>query len=186
MSLLPLLFDDKYFYRPFHLLDQYFGRVLDPEELFQPLSIPDTSLFFPNLTSYYRPWRRRYSFPDISSDLKLDKDKFQVHIDVEKFSPEEITVKVTDDNVITIEGKHDERKDEHGYISRQFVRKYAIPSCHDMKQIESKLSSDGVLTITAPRNEEHRIVHRKIPICQTGVPSRHTLEKNVGKDNCND
>ncbi|XP_060817344.1 protein lethal(2)essential for life-like [Bombus pascuorum] len=29
---------------------------------------------------------------------------------------------------VTIEAKHDEKKNEHGWVSTQFVRKYIIPS----------------------------------------------------------
>lgn len=31
------------------------------------------------------------------------------------------------ENALIIEGRHDEREDEHGFIRRHFVRKYEIP-----------------------------------------------------------
>lgn len=31
------------------------------------------------------------------------------------------------ENALVIEGKHEERMDEHGYIARQFTRKYFMP-----------------------------------------------------------
>lgn len=55
------------------------------------------------------------------------KFNFQVILDVQQFSPQEITVKTTDKYII-VEGKHEEKQDEHGYISRQFTRRYQIPS----------------------------------------------------------
>lgn len=74
----------------------------------------------------------------------------QVILDVQQFSPDEITVKTVDNHVV-VEAKHEEKQDEHGYISRHFVRKYVLPPSHDLINITSTLSSDGVLTITAPK-----------------------------------
>lgn len=45
-----------------------------------------------------------------------------------------------------------------------------------MARIESKLSSDGVLTITAPRMQSE-IEHKSIPITQTGTPAKGVAEK---------
>lgn len=52
---------------------------------------------------------------------------------------------------MVVEGKHEEKADEHGYISRHFVRKYLLPADTEPEQVASTLSSDGVLTITAPK-----------------------------------
>lgn len=42
-------------------------------------------------------------------------------------------------------------QDDHGFVSREFSRKYSVPAGVDPANITSSLSSDGVLTITAPR-----------------------------------
>lgn len=42
-------------------------------------------------------------------------------------------------------------QDDHGFVSREFQRKYRVPTGVDPGSITSSLSSDGVLTITAPR-----------------------------------
>ena len=94
---------------------------------------------------------------------------FQVNLDVQQFKPEELTVK-TVDNFIVVEGKHEERQDEHGFISRQFVRRYQLPDEVDPQAVVSQLSSDGVLTITGPKKalpSSERIV----PINQTQAPA---------------
>lgn len=44
-------------------------------------------------------------------------------------------------------------QDDHGFISREFLRKYRVPAGVDPANITSSLSSDGVLTITAPRKQ---------------------------------
>ena len=79
----------------------------------------------------------------------------QVILEVQQFSPEEITVKTTGNNVI-VEARHEERQDEHGFVSRHFVRRYVLPPSHDVINVTSSLSSDGVLTITAPKKVKLR------------------------------
>lgn len=96
---------------------------------------------------------------------------FQINLDVQHFTPEEIHVKVVDHSII-VEGKHEEKLDEHGYVSRSFTRRYVIPKNHNIDHVESKLSSDGVLTITVPKHEAIEGNVRKIPITHTGAPHK--------------
>lgn len=102
--------------------------------------------------------------------VERDQDKFQVIVDVQQFAPEEIVVK-TDDKCITIEGKHEEKKDQHGYISRQFVRRYELPQGYDIGHVRPSLSSDGVLTITAPKLALPAPGERIVPISRTSTPA---------------
>ncbi|GJQ70846.1 hypothetical protein Trydic_g769 [Trypoxylus dichotomus] len=161
-------------FRPSRILDQHFGLGLHPEDLMLPFDIPQTARAMLRCpTGYYRPWRSQAGEKDTGSVVTFDKNKFQVNLDVQHFAPEEITVKITGKNTITVEGKHEEKQDEHGFISRQFVRKYVLPENHDIEKIESKLSSDGVLTITTPKiSDKPSLENRTIPIQQTGVPSK--------------
>nr|AHE77381.1 small heat shock protein [Lissorhoptrus oryzophilus] len=106
------------------------------------------------------------------SSITVDKDHFQASIDVQQFKPEEISVKLID-NTVTVEGKHEERQDEHGFISRHFVRKYVLPDDCDVKQLRSRLSSDGVLSVTAPKKPEGKqLEYKEIPIIKTGKPMK--------------
>lgn len=75
---------------------------------------------------------------------------FKVSLDVHQFAPREINVKTADDSVI-VEGTHEERPDEHGYVSRHFLRRYVLTKDYDVDHIACSLSSDGVLTIVAPK-----------------------------------
>lgn len=61
--------------------------------------------------------------------------------------PEEITVKVSGNNQLTVEGKHEEKQDEHGKIYGQFFRRYILPNNFDINKVESSLSLDGLLNI---------------------------------------
>ncbi|KAG6443654.1 hypothetical protein O3G_MSEX002975 [Manduca sexta] len=81
--------------------------------------------------------------------IKMGKEKFQVSIDVRQYNKDEIRVKARPEYVI-IEGKQ-EKKTKRGCVIRQFVRKFKLPDgCHP-EDMETKLSSDGILTITARR-----------------------------------
>lgn len=177
MSLVPMMFRDWWedFDTPLRssrLLDQHFGTGLRVDDLFSSLSTrtPTSPLL---RSGYYRPWRNTaLARQDSGSTLNLDKDKFQIILDVQQFTPEEITVKTTDRYVV-VEGKHEEKQDEHGFVSRHFTRRYQLPSGYDPIDVVSTLSSDGVLTVTAPKkalpapNPE-----RSVPIQQTGQPAK--------------
>ncbi|KAM5132579.1 alpha-crystallin B chain isoform 2-T2 [Mantella aurantiaca] len=97
-----------------------------------------------------------------TNQMRLEKDKFSVNLDVKHFSPEELKVKVSGD-FIEIHGKHEERQDEHGYVSRDFQRRYKIPLDVDPLSITSSLSPDGVLTVSGPRKMAD-VPERSIPI----------------------
>lgn len=176
MSLLPLLFDiaDEFSESPFHRSCN-FGRTVNPNELIflsepgllQSLSIPSGNH---RHTGYNR--RPRYLMRKNKAEGKgksaVGKDGFQVCMDVQEFAPNEITVK-TVGNAVLVEGKHEERQDEHGYISRQFSRRYTLPEGYNAKDVVTQLSSDGVLTVKAP--PEQKAVEgsvRVVPIQQTG------------------
>ncbi len=193
MSLFPLLFSNWWeeLDRPHHVRDQHFGVGLHPDHLailptdiFEPRPPHPINSIVPHLpprthhasthSHYYRPWGdllRRQKEGGIST-VKADKDNFQVVLDVQQFSPEEINVKVVDKYVV-VEGNHEEKQDEHGWISRKFTRRYLIPEQCNVEKVESKLSSDGVLTISVPRKEQPKLegAERVISIQHTGKPA---------------
>ncbi|KAF8789198.1 Protein lethal(2)essential for life like protein [Argiope bruennichi] len=53
--------------------------------------------------------------------------------------------------IIVIHGKHEEKTDEHGFVSREFTRRYLLPEGTDPETVKSSLSQNGVLTIEAPK-----------------------------------
>ncbi|XP_061094906.1 heat shock protein beta-6 isoform X1 [Conger conger] len=78
-----------------------------------------------------------------------DRSGFTVQVDVKHFSPEELMVKVTGD-FIEVHGKHEQKKDGPGLVSRQFNRRYRIPEGVDVAALESAVSPEGILVICAP------------------------------------
>ncbi|XP_026325314.1 protein lethal(2)essential for life-like [Hyposmocoma kahamanoa] len=176
MSMLPCVFDYDLPVIPRRLFDQDFGLALTPDDVLISAVSPLHS------RDYYRPWRQLAAAArDQGSSIKSDKDKFQINIDVQHFAPEEISVK-TADGFIVVEGKHEEKKDEHGYITRQFVRRYALPEGCRADSVESKLSSDGVLSIIAPRQPRAVKGERPVPIQQTG-PIRKEIKDQGPQEN---
>lgn len=75
-----------------------------------------------------------YLHPRVSYGKSVDAEEtngrkiaFEECIDVQHFKPEEISVKV-EKNSILVHAKHAEKQDEQGYISRQFKRRYELPT----------------------------------------------------------
>jgi len=89
------------------------------------------------------------SKPENSFNMTLNLIfQFQVKLEVAEYQPDELVVKITD-NWISIEGKH-EIKEENKFSSRQFSKKFTIPTGVEPENITSTLSNAGVLTISAP------------------------------------
>ncbi|KAK3514316.1 hypothetical protein QTP70_014170 [Hemibagrus guttatus] len=82
------------------------------------------------------------------SEVSAQQSRWAVSLDVNHFAPSEITVR-TQSGFLEIEGKHDDRQDEHGYISRCFLRKYKLPAGIEAESIRSFVTGDGVLTVEA-------------------------------------
>ena len=84
--------------------------------------------------------------------VKEDDNKFEVSLDTHEYGPDELKINVVD-NLMSVEGKHEEKsEDGNSYVSRHFVRKYTLPRGCEAENINSNLSSDGVLMITALKN----------------------------------
>ncbi|KAJ8041814.1 Alpha-crystallin B chain [Holothuria leucospilota] len=100
---------------------------------------------------------------DGAMDVQVTDSEFKVAVNVRSFQPEELDVKqIVDDNVI-IHGKHEEKSDEHGHISREFVRRYKLPPDVDANEVASSLSHDGVLSIKGKR-KTNQPAEKVIPI----------------------
>lgn len=87
----------------------------------------------------------------IERQTHTSKDGFQVSLDVQHFAPNEIRVKTNDkDNSIVIDARHEERQGGHSYVSRKFQRRYRLPEDFNVNDVVTSISSDGILTVTAP------------------------------------
>ncbi|KFO35478.1 Heat shock protein beta-1 [Fukomys damarensis] len=119
------------------------------------------------------------------SEIRHTPDRWRVSLDVNHFAPEELTVK-TKDGVVEITGKHEERQDEHGYISRCFTRKYTLPPGVDPTLVVSSLSPEGTLTVEAPIPKVTQSAEITIPVtfearAQIGGPETGKSEQSGAK-----
>lgn len=162
-------------FRPFRMLNQRFGMLIDPEEVFHAMSLPRI------LARHQEEFFKQPKYASVTSVQETvetdnavtpENKKFKANFDVQHYKPEEISIKISGDRTLIVEGKHEETHEERGQIYRHFVNKFVIPKSCDISKIESKLSSDGVLTITAPTIEEEQIEQKTIPIMQTGEPAK--------------
>lgn len=95
---------DSFFSRPrtSRLIDQHFGTAIRRNDLLSSLANTQISAS-PRSPYYIRPWGTALSRQDSGSTINVDKNKFQIILDVQQFTPNEITVK-TNDKFIIIEG----------------------------------------------------------------------------------
>ena len=64
---------------------------------------------------------------------------------------QELSIK-TEGDVLIVLAKHETKAEGgHSYISKQFEQRFSLPSGVKPEKISSKLSKEGVLTVTAPR-----------------------------------
>ncbi|KAF9424921.1 hypothetical protein HW555_000222 [Spodoptera exigua] len=151
--------------------------------------------FYDMHSRYFRPWRlmdKQSISKEFGSTIENEKGNFKITLDVQHYRPEEISVRVTDNEII-VEGKHEDRPDSHGYISRQFKRRYALPSQCPGENVTSSMSSDGVLIIIAEKKSSSEKQEKIVPIKMCGftpktIESKMTSEiiKNSVKENIKD
>lgn len=162
-------------------LEPRFGLGLLPRDFHSDRIVPRSGTHHLP-TGYRRPWAMvRHATQELAKDQKnlhIGKDGFQACVDVHHFQPSEISVKIVDHTVI-IEGKHEERDDGHGSVTRHFVRKYVLPKEYDSNTIHSSLSSDGVLTIKAPPPPSLSSGERHIQITHTNIPAHLSVKENI-------
>nr|AXU24963.1 heat shock protein 20-2 [Cyrtorhinus lividipennis] len=127
------------------LYDQHFGLGLGD------IPVPRMTHLPALRAGYLRPWRSLAPPQSGVSSVKSDDNLFSIRLDVSHFKPEELNVHVDNQGYVVVEGKHQERGDEHGLVSRQFTRRYKLPENVNVDTLASSLSTDGVLTISAAK-----------------------------------
>lgn len=163
------------FYDPirYHFIDRSIRQ--DPN-----VDIPINRTFrcYRNADDYLHP---RVSYGKSVSVDETNKNAFEECIDVQHFKPEQISVKV-EKNSILVHAKHEEKQDEQGFISRQFTRRYELPSGCKGEDVVSSLSSDGILSIKCPAAPVIELAEeRQVPITQTHQPAESSDKSKADK-----
>ncbi|KAL3280786.1 hypothetical protein HHI36_004018 [Cryptolaemus montrouzieri] len=85
-----------------------------------------------------------------SCDMQINDDYVEIKLNIVGFSPEEITIKITGKNTLTIEGK---KMNGKGGINKSFMKSYMLPSEFDIKRLKKNITSDGMLYVKVPKNK---------------------------------
>merc|ERR1711956_1176 len=78
----------------------------------------------------------------------MGNDKFMVQLELPGFLPDDFSLKTKDD-IILLEAVHEGSGD--GATSRKFTKEFKVPEGVLKEQLQSSYSSEGILTINAPR-----------------------------------
>ncbi|KAG9351491.1 hypothetical protein JZ751_022741 [Albula glossodonta] len=128
---------------PRRIYDQNFAEALSPQDLLAP------TLFH----GYYIRPRINKQLERGFSQVDNEDDWYRVQLDVCQFMPDELSVR-TVDNLLEVSGRHAQRLDQHGFVSREFTRTYILPLGVDPLLVQVSLSHDGILCIQAPRKSD--------------------------------
>jgi hypothetical protein len=85
--------------------------------------------------------------PQVLSDAK----KFQINLNVKRFMPEELRIKVKNRYVI-VEGKH-KTNDATRIMANHFVQRFVLPPGSKGEEVVAVLNANGVLSISAPKHD---------------------------------
>lgn len=142
------------------------GRWLSDQNF--SICVPSQDFLYPFYDTNFRSWKCYENGQTVSkefgSTIENEKGNYKITLDVQHFRPDDISVKVTNTEII-VEGKHEERQDTHGFISRHFKRRYPLPTHCTAENVSSTMSSDGILTIIAEKitsTETEKIVPIKL------------------------
>lgn len=99
--------------------------------------------------------------PSVWTSLTNDSERFCLRLDVGHFDSDDLEVK-TVDNQVVIRGKHGERTDELGVISREFTRKCTLPKDVQPETVKCSITADGFLIIEAPKRSDKPQGHERV------------------------
>ncbi|KAJ8005310.1 hypothetical protein DPEC_G00145300 [Dallia pectoralis] len=104
----------------------------------------------------FKPSELLIPVTELSEEVFCGRSGFLVQIDVKHYKPDELTVKVIGD-FVEVQGKHKQKKysqtcskDGSGLVTLQFNNRYRIPGNIDPMALESAVSPEGILIISAP------------------------------------
>ncbi|KAK7164132.1 hypothetical protein R3I94_002755 [Phoxinus phoxinus] len=134
------------------------GRLDAPWSGSLRTGFPRTSMGSPQgFSSMYSESPRRSSAPPTNPD-----EPWKVCVNVHSFKPEELNVK-TKEGFIEVSGKHEEKQDEGGIVTKNFTKKIQIPSDVDPVTVFASLSPEGVLIIEARQTPPYYLYSNEMP-----------------------
>ncbi|XP_076007024.1 heat shock protein beta-8 [Genypterus blacodes] len=104
----------------------------------------------------------RYSEPSRSSPITTGGEPWKVCVNVHSFKPEELSVK-TRDGFVEVSGKHEEKQEEGGIVTKNFTKKIQVPVDVDPLTVFASLSPEGVLIIEARQTPPYYLFSNEVP-----------------------
>lgn len=125
-----------------------------------PFSVIDKHFTHSLAYHYLWPWSqliRAAAALDIEESLEdpqiiSDSEKYQVNLNVRRFKPDELKIKVKNRYII-VEGKHKEKDNEKKFMANHFVQRFVLPPGTKQDEVKAVLNEKGVLSIAAPKHE---------------------------------
>ncbi|XP_037777251.1 LOW QUALITY PROTEIN: uncharacterized protein LOC119574197 [Penaeus monodon] len=114
-----------------------------------------------------------------------DERQHKFVLDVKDFSDGgEISVKAVNDRELVVEGRK-EKQGDGSRCSQRFLRRFVVPGDLQLDAVNSVVSSDGVLTISAPKKARLQIREVPVPIQNEGqkTGASGTAMNNADKSN---
>ncbi|XP_063586986.1 protein lethal(2)essential for life-like [Penaeus indicus] len=99
------------------------------------------------MSSYRRVRERNLQQENQVMAFSEDDQNHKVVLDVHDFKSGDVKVRV-EENQVVVEGRVEKEEDES---MKSFYRRFNFPGKVNMEAVASAMSSDGVLTITAPK-----------------------------------
>ncbi|KAM9744004.1 heat shock protein beta-8 [Menidia menidia] len=100
--------------------------------------------------------------PSRNSPVTTGGEPWKVCVNVHSFKPEELHVK-TRDGFVEVSGKHEEKQEEGGIVTKNFTKKIQIPTDVDPLTVFASLSPEGVLIIEARQTPPYYLVSGEAP-----------------------
>lgn len=94
----------------------------------------------------YPERKRKVDLDSNRADGAEDSEPLEILLDVVQFRPEDIIIQIFEGWLI-VKAEHGRRMDEHGFVSRSFMRTYKLPSNTELKDLSAVFCHDGVLAI---------------------------------------
>ncbi|KAI7813113.1 heat shock protein beta-8 [Triplophysa rosa] len=135
---------------------------------------PRTSMGAPQgFSTRYSETPRRSSASPSNPD-----EPWKVCVNVHSFTPEELNVK-TKDGFVEVSGKHEEKQDEGGIVTKNFTKKIQIPTDVDPLTVFASLSPEGVLIIEARQTPPYYLYSNETPAEPTEAPKARPQEPSM-------
>ncbi|XP_042893942.1 uncharacterized protein LOC122267835 [Penaeus japonicus] len=132
--------------------------------------LDDTDFHCSDVLDHYRKLRsRNLKEENQAITVSSGNSSHKIVLDVQDFMGGDVKVKVLDEKELLVEGRVE--KKEEGSLSlssHSFRRRFTLPQDTDMTAITSVMSSDGILTITAPTMNGKVQQTKTIPVTVEG------------------